>query len=90
MPLTTRDFDMVVGKLKMTERPGKHRFVFLEHDGRKVLWTERSHGRGEIGRVEHVIRRQLHVSAKQMRDLADCPMTRDAYIKHLTAKGIIK
>lgn len=89
MPLTTRDFDTIVGKLKMKERPGKHRFVFFEHDGKVVVRTHRSNGRGELGSVEHAIKRQLHVDSKQMRDLADCPMTRDAYIVHLKAKGVI-
>lgn len=90
MPLTTRDFDTIVNKLKMAERPGKHRFVYLEHDGKWVAWTERSHGRGEIGNVEYAIRKQLHVNGEQIRALADCPMTRDAYIQHLKTKGVIK
>lgn len=89
MPLTVQDFDRVVGKLKMRERPGKHRFVWLEHEGKHVIWTERSHGRGDLGRVEFAIRRQLRVSGQQLKDLANCPMTRDAYIEHLKAKGIV-
>jgi len=61
MPLTTRDFDRVIAKLDMRERPGKHRFVWLEHDGKQVVCTERSHGRGDLGPVEFAIRKQLHV-----------------------------
>lgn len=85
MPLTTREFDTVIAKLKMVVREGKHRQAWFEHEGKKILWTERSHGRGELGSVEHVIRRQLRVSSAQMRDLANCPMTRDAYVAHLKA-----
>jgi hypothetical protein len=89
VPLTVREFDIITGKLKMTARGGKHRYVWFEHEGKKILWTERSHGRGDIGRVEHVIRRQLRVNSTQMRDLANCPMTRDAYVAHLKAIGAI-
>ncbi len=89
MSLSALDFDRVIGKLRMKSRPGKHRFAWLEHDGKQILWTERSHGRGEIGNVEYAIRRQLKVSGQQLKQLADCPMTREAYIEHLKAKGLI-
>ena len=89
MPLTAPDFDRVVRKLQMSARCGKHKFVWFEHDGKQILWTERSHGRGEIGQVEFAIRRQLRVSGQQLRRLADCPMTRDAYIEHLKSRGDI-
>jgi hypothetical protein len=89
MPLTSREFDTIVGKLKMSGRDTKHRLVWFEHAGRKILWTERSHGRGDLGNVEHAIRRQLKVSSKQLSDLAHCPMTRDAYVEHLLAIGAI-
>jgi hypothetical protein len=64
MPLTFEEMDRVIRKLKMTGRDGKHRFVWFEHEGKKILWTERSQGRGEVGRVEFAIRRQLKVSGK--------------------------
>lgn len=90
MPLTTSDFDRVVRKLEMRERVNKHRFVFFEHEGKQVLFTERSHGRGELGRVEYAIRKQLMVGEREMRGLVDCWMSRDAYIEHLKKKGAIR
>jgi hypothetical protein len=88
--LTVREFDRIVNKLQMTAREGKHKFVWFEHEGKKILYTERSHGRGDIGRVENAIRRQLRVTAQQLRELADCPMSRDAYIAHLKQNGDIE
>jgi hypothetical protein len=90
VPLTAQDFDRIVGKLQMRDRSGKHKFVFLEHDGKQIVWTARSHGRGDLGAVEYAIRRQLKVNGQQLKDLANCPMTRDAYIAHLKAKGLIE
>ncbi|MEP7308200.1 MAG: hypothetical protein ABJA98_22070 [Acidobacteriota bacterium] len=89
MPLTVREFEIVIGKLHMVARESKHRFVWLEHEGKKILYTERSHGRGDIGRVEHAIRRQLKVNSAQFRDLVNCPMTRELYIEHLKKIGAI-
>jgi hypothetical protein len=89
MPLTVKEFDRVVRKLKMEARDSKHRFVWFVHDGKKILFTERSQGRGEIGKVEHAIRKQLKVSVRQLQDLADCPMTLDQYVAHLKSIGAI-
>lgn len=90
MPLTTDDLDRVVRKLGMQERAKKHRFVFLEYEGKHVVTTARSHGRGDLGRVEFAIRKQLHVNGRQLTDLVNCPMTREAYIQHLKDLGVIE
>lgn len=90
MGLTAEEFDRAVAKLKMTPRGKKHRFLWLEYEGEKILWTMRSQGRGDLGRVEFAIRKQLHVSSKQLRDLVNCPMTRDTYIQHLKDVGVIQ
>lgn len=90
MPLTDRDFDTIVGKLGLRGRSNNHRFVFLEVGGKKVVKTLRSHGRGDLGSVEYAIRKQLKVNSNQLRALADCPMTLEAYIAHLKALGVIE
>jgi hypothetical protein len=89
VPLTARDFDRVVNKLGMKGRANDHRFVFLEHEGKQVVYTLRSHGRGDLGSTEFAIRKQLHVTQDQLRNLAACPMSRDEYIAHLKEKKII-
>ena len=91
MAFTAEDFDRTVGKLRMIRRAGKkHRFYWLEHEGKQILWTMRSQGRGDLGRVEFTIRKQLRVNGTQLKDLANCPMTREAYITHLIGLGIIE
>jgi hypothetical protein len=89
MPLNAREFDVVVRKLEMKGRSNDHKFVYLEHDGKQVVYTLRSHGRGDLGRAEFAIRKQLHVSQEQLRQLAACPMSRDEYIVHLKNKKVI-
>jgi hypothetical protein len=89
MPLTVKEFDRVVRKLEMKLREGKHRLVWFQHGGKNILFTERSHGRGEVGAVEHAIRRQLRVNPKQFKDLINCPMTRNMYVEHLKLIGAI-
>ena len=89
MSLTVREFDRVIGKLKMNARDTKHRYVWFEYQGKKILWTERSHGRGDVGRVENAIRRQLRVNSAQLRDLVNCPLTLDGYVDHLKSIGAI-
>ena len=74
----------------MVSREGKHRIVYFEFDGKRVVKTMRSHGDGDLGNVEFAIRKQLNVDAKQLRALADCPMTRDAYVENLRTRGVIE
>ena len=90
MPLPAKQFDSGMKKLEMSERVGGHRFFFLTDNGRQVVWTARSHGRGDLGPVENAIRRQLHVNSKQMLDLVNCSMTREMYLAHLRAIGLIQ
>lgn len=89
MALTDREFDRIAAKLGMEVREGKHRVALLRHEGKVVVKTMRSQGRGELGPVEHSIRRQLHVSQEQLRMLADCPMSKTDYLKNLSDRGVI-
>jgi hypothetical protein len=90
MPLTSKEFDRVIGKLQMEGRSNDHKFVYFEHDGKKVVFTLRSHGRGDLGNAEFAIRRQLHVSSEQLRSLVTCPMSRADYVEHLKKKRVIE
>jgi hypothetical protein len=62
----------------------------LYYEGRAVLRTRISHGRGDIPPVIVAkLRSQLKVTEPQLRELIDCSMRYEDYIAVLKAKGII-
>lgn len=68
-----------------------HTFLFLTVEGRKSsVHTKISHGNKEFGdNVLSLVARQLHISAKQLDDLLDCPLSREGYISLLREKKIL-
>lgn len=84
------DVDRVFRKLEMEIRDTKDRHAWFVHEGKRILKTKRSHGRGELkGNIRHFIRQQLKVNEEQFRDLRDCPLDRGGYIEILRQKGLI-
>lgn len=88
MVLTAKEFDAIVRKLGMETRNTDHLHAWFEVDGTVAVRTRRSHGRGELAAGDK-IRQQLKVNETQMRSLIDCSMSRDAYVLHLRARGVI-
>jgi hypothetical protein len=90
MSLKVADVDRVHRKLEMEIREGKDRLAFFVYEGKRVISTKRSHGRGDIaGRIGDFIRQQMKVSESQFRGLVDCSVTRNDYIQILRDKGIL-
>lgn len=88
--MKTADVDRVFKKLRMETREGKDKHAWFIHDGKRVLKTKRSHGRGEIkGNIRHLIRQQFKLNEDQFRELLSCPLGREEYIAILTEKGYI-
>lgn len=84
------EIDRVFHKLQMEVRDAKDRIAWFVYQGKKVLKTKRSHGRGEIkGNVAYLIRQQLKLSEDQFRELIACPLQRDEYIEILRGKGLL-
>jgi hypothetical protein len=71
------------------KRGGDRVFEFWV-DGKKILHTFLSHGRGECG-AWHIgkMASQCQISRDQFRDLVDCPMSETKYISVLRQKDII-
>jgi hypothetical protein len=84
------EVDRIFKKLQMKTRDGKDRLAWFMHEGKPILFTRRSHGRGDVGNIAHFIRQQLRVNEEQFADLRDCPMTREQYVDLLKAKGLIR
>jgi hypothetical protein len=83
------DVDRIFRKLELKVRNGKDKHAWFMYEGKPVLHTMRSQGRGDLGNVAHFIRQQLRVNEKQFADLRDCPMSRDDYVQHLIVKRVI-
>ncbi len=73
----------------MKQRDGKDRLAYFYYNGKMILYTLRSHGRGDLGRIEHAIRHQLRVDANQLTNLKNCPMSYDDYVAHLKKLRLI-
>lgn len=85
------DVDRIFKKLEMQTREGSDKLAWFQHQGKRVIFTRRSHGRGDIaGRVADFIRQQLKVSEVQFRGLRDCTVDKKAYIQILVDRGIIE
>ncbi len=89
MSLKAGQVDKVISKLGMKVRNGKDRHAWLYHNGKPVLHTMRSHGRGDLGNIAHVIRQQLKVNEQQFADLISCPLKLEGYLQILKSRGVI-
>ena len=62
----------------------------LYYEGRAILRTRISHGRGDIQSIIVAkLRGQLHITEEQLRNLVDCTMTYENYIELLRDKGLL-
>ncbi len=66
----------------------RHGFVEIEYNG-KVLF---SYGirRASKAKGHDYIPKQIKVSMRQARNLANCPMSKKAYFEHLRSEGYIE
>jgi hypothetical protein len=86
--MKAHEFDKVVKKLGMETRDTSHHHAWLVHNGITVVRTKRSHGKAKY-MPERQICKQLHVDASQFAGIHSCSISKDDYIAHLIAKGII-
>jgi hypothetical protein len=88
MTLTRAEFDRIERKLRLESRNAKDRICFFVYGGKRVLFTKRSHARGELPTAD-MIRQQLKLSDSQFRGLINCPFDYDDYVAHLRSRAII-
>ena len=80
----------VFRKLDMRITEGRDTNAKFIHEGKVVVYTRISHGKGDIaGRIPHLIRQQLRVNEDQFRELVGCSLRRQEYEQILRSKGLI-
>ena len=92
MPLNRRDIIKVLPKKGFTKEVRHHIYFHHRIGGKETgLFTKVSHSGKEISdSLITPIRKQLKLDTnRQVRDLKECPMSGDDYIKILEDKGII-
>ena len=86
--MKAKEFDRVVEKLGFQTRDSGDRLAWLEHEGKIIIRTRRSHGSGDVPMAD-AIRQQLKLNEDQLRDAVDCTMTRAKYLDVLRSKGLV-
>lgn len=91
MEIKQRDFITITRKLEMRVREGRDTLAFFFYNGQKTgIFTRVSHTRGSLkGRITSFIRQQLHLNEDQFRDLINCPLDKEGYVRILKDTGII-
>ena len=89
MSVKAADIDRVFTKLRLEVRDGKDKIAWLVVDDVKIWMTGRSHGKGAVGGVAHLLRQQLKVNEATFRGLIQCPVSRDDYLGILREKKIL-
>ncbi|MGA7220169.1 MAG: hypothetical protein WBX38_17770 [Candidatus Sulfotelmatobacter sp.] len=86
--MKVHEFEKIVTKLGMHTRDTHDRLAWLVHDGVTVVRTRRSQGNSKY-LPEHLIRQQLKINEEQFAGLISCNVSKEEYLKILTAKGVI-
>jgi len=88
MTLKAREFDLLMNKFGFKTRNSGDKFAWFEYQGRPVLWTRRSHIKGDLP-CQDQIRQQMKLNEDQLREALNCELTLEGYISLLKQKRII-
>jgi hypothetical protein len=71
-------------------KKGDHKFLEFYYNGKFILHTKISHGEKELEDFHiGMMKRQCRLEKKEFLDLANCPLSEDAYIDILKKNGTI-
>src|SRR5947209_6055145 len=89
MPKPAREVAAALEHKGFRKKENDHTFFHLWVAGKKTaIWTKISHGLKEIGdKLLGMMARQVRLSAKQFRDLVECPFTASQLIA--AAQGVL-
>ena len=88
MTIKAKDFDTLVHKFGFQIRKGRDLLAWLEHEGKILVRTKRSHTKGRDLPFQHAIRQQLKLNEDELEKSISCELSRDDYIALLKRKGI--
>ena len=86
--MKAQEFDRIVNKLALKTRKSGDLLAWLEHDGKTIVRTKRSHCSGDVP-MEHSIRQQLKLNESQLRELLSCTLDRQDYLEILRSKRLL-
>jgi hypothetical protein len=86
--MKVHEFEKIVNKLGMHTRDSYDRLAWLVHEGKTVVRTRRSHGKGKY-LPQDKIRQQLKVNETQFSGLISCAVSKEEYLQILSTKGIL-
>jgi len=79
------------GFIDSPDKSDDHKYLELHCDNKFVLYTKISHGSDDLD--DYLIKQmssQCKLSKKEFIDLANCPMSKEVYLKILKEKEILK
>lgn len=85
--MKTHEFDKIVSKLALSTRNTDHLHAWLEHEGKIIIRTKRSHGNKP--QPGDKIRQQLKLNEVQLSELVKCSLSREGYLQILRSKGVL-
>jgi len=88
MTIKAREFDHLVEKLQLRTRDSGDRLAWLEHEGKVVVRTRRSFGKGDVP-LQHAIRQQLKLNEEELHRAVACKLSREEYLDILRRKGFL-
>jgi hypothetical protein len=82
--MRAHEFDRIVKKLALQTRNTDHMHAWLEHEGKVIIKTKRSHG----SKPQPHHRYDSSLDEDRFSALVSCVLSRDEYIQILRDKGI--
>lgn len=88
MQLKKRDLQKIFKKLDMEVRSTGHIYGWLVVKGKKILRVHYSFGKGNIpAKISEKIRGQLKLDQHNLKNLVDCPLSKESYLEIIKEKG---
>lgn len=77
------------GFVEGINRAPHHIFLELYNQDRMILFTKVSHSGDIHSRLISAMARQCHLSTKDFKDLARCPLSKERYLEKLGDLGLL-